>query len=192
MGAAVGTALAGAILMSALTTSFFDGIEGNPDVPDDLSAQAEVELSGGVPFIPDDQLEAALASAGVTGDTADAVVAENADARLAGLRAALAVLALVALGALFAARSIPTRQPGDQRRCPDSGAPPGRVVLGHPVVDHGRAEHEVLHGLPRPAHAAPQQAQREEHAERARRSALVSRGDRPRRSTIRRPISRQP
>ncbi|MGH3337038.1 MAG: MFS transporter [Nocardioides sp.] len=112
MGAAVGTALAGAILMSALTTSFFDGIEGNPDVPDDLSAQAEVELSSGVPFIPDDQLQDALTSAGVTGDTADAVVAENADARLAGLRAALAVLALVSLGALFAARSIPTRQPG--------------------------------------------------------------------------------
>ena len=112
MGAAVGTALAGAILMSALTTSFFDGIEGNPDVPDEVSAQAELELSSGVPFIPDDQLEAALTSAGVTGDTADAVVAENADARLAGLRAALAVLALVSLGALFAARSIPTRQPG--------------------------------------------------------------------------------
>ncbi len=112
MGAAVGTALAGAILMSALTTSFFDGIEGNPDVPDDLSAQAEVELSSGVPFIPDDQLQDALTSAGVAGDTADAVVAENADARLAGLRAALAVLALVSLGALFAARSIPTRQPG--------------------------------------------------------------------------------
>ena len=35
MGAAVGTALAGAILMSALTTSFFNGIEGNPDVPDE-------------------------------------------------------------------------------------------------------------------------------------------------------------
>ena len=112
MGAAVGTALAGAILMSALTTSFFNGIEGNPEVPDDLSAQAEVQLSSGVPFIPDSQLEDALTSAGVTGETADAVVKENTEARLAGLRASLAVLALVALGALFAARSIPTRQPG--------------------------------------------------------------------------------
>lgn len=111
MGAAVGTALAGAILMSALTTSFFQGIEQNPDVPASLSSQAEVQLSSGVPFIPDDQLEAALTEAGVTGDTADAVVAENTEARIAGLRASLAVLALVALGALFAARGIPTRQP---------------------------------------------------------------------------------
>jgi len=112
MGAAVGTALAGAILMSALTTSFFQGIEGNPDVPDNLSSQAEVQLSSGVPFVSDDQLEEALTAAGVTGDTADAVVTENEDARLAGLRVALAALALVALGALFAAGSIPNRQPG--------------------------------------------------------------------------------
>jgi predicted MFS family arabinose efflux permease len=111
-GAAVGTALAGAILISALTTSFFSGLDENPDVPDSVSAQAEVELSGGVPFISDDQLGAALADAGVAGDTADAIVAENEEARLAGLRAALAALALVALGALFAARGIPTRQPG--------------------------------------------------------------------------------
>ena len=111
MGAAVGTALAGAILMSALTTSFFQGIEQNPDVPASLSSQAEVQLSSGVPFIPDDQLEEALTEAGVSGDTADAVIAENTEARIAGLRASLAVLALVALGALFAARGIPTRQP---------------------------------------------------------------------------------
>jgi MFS family permease len=111
-GAAVGTALAGAILISALTSSFFTGIEENPDVPDSVSAQAEVELSSGVPFVSDDQLGAALADAGVAGDTADAIVAENEEARLAGLRASLALLAVVALGALFTARSIPTRQPG--------------------------------------------------------------------------------
>lgn len=111
MGAAVGTALAGAILMSALTSSFFQGIEQNPDVPASLSAQAQVQLSSGVPFIPDDQLQAALNEAGVTGDTAQAVIDENTAARLAGLRASLAVLALVALGALFAARRIPTEQP---------------------------------------------------------------------------------
>ena len=115
MGAAVGTALAGAILMSALTTSFFNGIQDNPDVPASLSDAAETELASGVPFIPDDQLRGALESEGVTGDTADAVVEENVEARLAGLRAALAALSLVALVALFVARSIPTAQPGREK-----------------------------------------------------------------------------
>jgi hypothetical protein len=111
LGASVGTALAGAVLMSALTTSFFTGIAGNPDVPPEATAQAQVQLSSGIPFVSDADLEQALADAGVPEDTAQAVVDENTEARINGLRAALAVLALLALIALGAASSIPTRQP---------------------------------------------------------------------------------
>jgi MFS family permease len=112
LGASIGTALAGTVLMSALATSFFVGIQENPDVPDSLSAQAEVQLESGVPFVSDAQLGDALAAVGVTGATADAVVDENEAARLDALRAALAVLAVVALAALFLSDSLPTRQPG--------------------------------------------------------------------------------
>jgi MFS family permease len=111
LGAAIGTALAGAVLISALTTSFFAGIQENPAVPDNLSARAQVELAGGVPFIPDDQLTRALADAGVADTTASAIVDQNEQARLDGLRSALAVLAVIALLALFLTRGVPTRQP---------------------------------------------------------------------------------
>lgn len=112
LGASLGTAVAGAVLVSALTTSFFTGIADDPAVPDELASTAQVQLASGVPFVPDSQLEAALADAGVTGATADAVVQDNAAARVAGLRAALAVLALVALLALAATRGLPEQQPG--------------------------------------------------------------------------------
>lgn len=115
LGASIGTALAGAVLISSLTASFFEGIEANPDIPQNLTSQAEVKLAGGVPFIADDQLESALEDAGVTGKTADAVVEENEAARLAGLRASLAALALIALVALFLSGGIPTRQSGVPR-----------------------------------------------------------------------------
>ena len=111
LGASVGTALAGALLMSALTTSFFTGIAGNPDVPPEVTAQAQVELSSGIPFVSDADLDQALEDAGVPEDTAQAVIDENEQARINGLRAALAVLALLALVAFGAASSIPTRQP---------------------------------------------------------------------------------
>ena len=111
LGAAIGTALAGAVLISALTTSFFAGIQDNPAVPDNLSARAQVELAGGVPFIPDDELTRALADAGVADTTASAIVDQNEQARLDGLRSALAVLAVIALIALFLTRGVPTRQP---------------------------------------------------------------------------------
>jgi MFS family permease len=113
LGASIGTALAGAVLISALSTSFFAGIQANPAVPEELSSQAQVQLAGGVPFIPDEQLSRALADAGVTGATATAVVEENEAARLDGLRSALFVLAVIALVALFFANSVPERQPGD-------------------------------------------------------------------------------
>jgi hypothetical protein len=111
LGSSIGTALAGAVLISALTSSFLTGIQGNPAIPEQLSSQAQVKLAGGVPFIPDDQLNRALADAGVAKDTAAAIVAENEEARLNGLRSALSVLALIALIALFLSSGIPTRQP---------------------------------------------------------------------------------
>ena len=77
LGASIGTALAGAILISGLTTSFLTGIADHPDVPDNLSSQAQVELAGGIPLIPDQDLKTALQQAGVSGPTADAIVAEN-------------------------------------------------------------------------------------------------------------------
>jgi MFS family permease len=77
LGASIGTALAGAVLISALTTSFLAGIENNPAVPDEVSATAQVQLSSGVPFISDADLRTALHDAGVPQATADAIVEET-------------------------------------------------------------------------------------------------------------------
>ena len=112
LGASIGTALAGAILISALTASFFAGIQDNPDVPDSVTTNAQTELSSGVPFVSDADLEAALSDAGVPAKTTDAIIEENAQARIDGLRAALSVLALFALLALAFTKGIPTVQPG--------------------------------------------------------------------------------
>ncbi|MEV4411644.1 MFS transporter [Catellatospora sp. NPDC049609] len=113
LGASIGTALAGAVLISQLTTSFLTGVRDNPAVPDAVFEQAQVQLAAGVPFVSDAQLSQSLAAAGVDQQQADAIVAENEQARLDGLRAALALLAILALVALFVARRIPDRQPDD-------------------------------------------------------------------------------
>ena len=111
LGASIGTALAGAVLISALTASFLTGIADNPDVPDSVVESAEVELAGGIPFVSDADLDDALTAAGVDAATADAIIDENADARLDALRVSLSVLALIALVGLFTTRRIPTQQP---------------------------------------------------------------------------------
>jgi hypothetical protein len=112
LGASLGTALAGSILIAGLSTSFLQGIQQSPEVPDSVKSQASVELAAGVPFISDADLQTALDDAGVPAETSQEIIEVNQDARLDGLRAALVLLAGVALIALFAARRIPTEQPG--------------------------------------------------------------------------------
>ena len=115
-GASLGTALTGSILIAALTASFLTGIDENPAVPDEVVAQANVQLSSGGEFISDAQLQTALQQAGVDEQTTQAIVDENEQARVDGLRATLALLALFALLAMFFTGRVPTEQPG---------APPG-------------------------------------------------------------------
>jgi len=115
LGASIGTALAGAVLISVLTTTFLGSVASNAAIPKELSAQAQVQLSAGVPFVSDADLSAALQEAGVPPASAQAVVDENVKSRINGLRAALAVLALMALVALATTRRLPEAPSADEQ-----------------------------------------------------------------------------
>ncbi|HZB35507.1 MAG TPA: MFS transporter, partial [Gaiellaceae bacterium] len=116
LGASLGTALAGSLLIATLSSSFLTNVQQSQAIPASAKEQAQVELAGGIPFISDADLEAALDEAGASSETTDAAVDANADARLDGLRSALAILAVLAVLALFLAQSIPTRPPGSVER----------------------------------------------------------------------------
>ena len=138
LGASIGTALSGAVLVSALTTSLIAGIQQNPAVPSDLKAKANTELASGVPFLSDKDLQAALDKSGVPKNTADAIVKDNANARIDALRSSLSVIALIALIALFSSVGIPERQPaaardgppGEPDDAPDSSSAPLHPAAG--------------------------------------------------------------
>ena len=122
LGASIGTALAGAVLISAMTASFFTGIQNNPKVPDSVVSQAQTKLGGGVPFISEADAKAALKKANVPSATAEEIVNQNEKSQIDGLRAAEAILALLALVALPFTRGIPTVQPGAQAKPRPSAA----------------------------------------------------------------------
>ena len=65
LGSSIATALAGAVLISALTASILSGLENNTDVPASVIESAPVQLAAGVPFMSDADLEAALEEANV-------------------------------------------------------------------------------------------------------------------------------
>jgi MFS family permease len=111
LGISIGTALSGAIVIAALSSSFLTGVQENPAVPAPVKSKATTELSGGIPFLSDEELKTALDEARVPPRATDAIVEENETARLDGLRAALSVLAIFALIGVFFTGRIPTEQP---------------------------------------------------------------------------------
>ena len=112
LGASLGTALAGSLLIATLSSSFLTAIAHDPAVPQRVSSNAAVKLAGGVPFISDASLESTLTDAHVPPRQRDAAMSSYRGARVEGLKAALALLALITVVALFAAQLITTRQPG--------------------------------------------------------------------------------
>jgi EmrB/QacA subfamily drug resistance transporter len=112
LGASIGTALAGSLLIASLTSSFIANIEASPAIPPQVKSQASTELAGGVPFTSDADLEGALEEAGASTAATAAALEANADARLDGLRSALTILAVLAVAALFFTQRIPRSPPG--------------------------------------------------------------------------------
>jgi MFS family permease len=114
LGASFGTAVAGSILIAAMTTAFLTHIDNNPAVRDEVAQKANVELASGIPFLSDADLTSALKDAGLTQQETQAALDANAQARITGLRAALAVLAALALVSLFFTGRIPSRPIGSE------------------------------------------------------------------------------
>ncbi|MCJ7832100.1 MAG: MFS transporter, partial [Actinobacteria bacterium] len=113
LGASLGTALAGGVLIGALTASFLSGIAQNPDVPESVVSEANVQLTSGVPFISDADLQTAMQDADLDAQTQQAVLEVNQQARVDGFRLSLALLAFLAVIALFFTGRIPAQQPGE-------------------------------------------------------------------------------
>jgi MFS family permease len=111
LGASLGTALAGSVMIAAVASSFLTNVEQSSAIPQRVKADAQVELASGVPFVSDADLESALDEANVRSRASEAALDAYRDARIDGLRSALAILAVLAVCALFFAQRIPTTQP---------------------------------------------------------------------------------
>ncbi len=131
LGASMGTALVGSILIIVLTASLAHGITENPAIPQRVKDQTAVQMQSGVPFVSDAQLSAELSAAGVHGQAQDEIVKENEQARYDGLRVALSVVLLVGVLGLFLSGGLPMEPVGGEPE-PETVAdePPAPAVSG--------------------------------------------------------------
>lgn len=109
LGASIGTALAGSVLIAVLTASFLSNIERNPAIPAQVKDQTTAQLSGGAPFVSDAQLRTALSASGTDTKLTQAALEANDAAQIDGLKAALALLAVIGTCGLAFVHRIPAR-----------------------------------------------------------------------------------
>jgi hypothetical protein len=111
LGASLGTALAGSVMIAAVSSAFLTNIQHSSAIPDRVKSDAQVQLAGGVPFVSDADLQHALDQAHVSRKSTSAALNAYGDARIDGLTSSLVLLAFVALAGLFLAQRIPRSQP---------------------------------------------------------------------------------
>ncbi len=125
LGASMGTALIGSVLIATLSTAALTGVAGSSTIDDAVKSQLTTELATGVPFISDAQVDAALTAAGVSATDAAEIAQINADARLQALQVAFAAAGLVAIVALFLTGRIPVVPPGSSAESTDTDTDTG-------------------------------------------------------------------
>ena len=140
LGASMGTALIGSVLIATLSTAALTGVAESPDDPATRSRpRSPPSWSAGCRSSPTRSSQTALADAGVPPGRRGRHRRDQRRRPAEALQVAFALVGLVAIGALFITGRIPTVPPGsrgvgrtgDRRRAP----PPG-LSTPHLRVDH--------------------------------------------------------
>ncbi|WP_374105617.1 MFS transporter [Rhodococcus erythropolis] len=108
LASAVGTALAGALLVAILSFSVGQAVVGNVDLPESLIAQVNLD---NINFVGNDQLRELLDNTDATDEQIDTAVAVNEDARLGTLKLGLLILAAISATAIIPATRLPNYRP---------------------------------------------------------------------------------
>jgi hypothetical protein len=107
LGASLGTALIGSVLILSLTSGVLDRIEQNPAVPQAARERIAEIASTGIPVVPVDDVEQAVLEAGASAEAATAIAADYGDAQLFGLKQSIGAVAVFALLSLWFTRRLP-------------------------------------------------------------------------------------
>jgi MFS family permease len=110
LASAVGTAVAGALLVGILSWGIAQAVMANTYLPPELTEEVSLENAN---FVSNDQLRELLAGTNATESQTAEFVRINEEARLSALRAGLLVLAGISALAIVPAARLPRYRPGE-------------------------------------------------------------------------------
>jgi Na+/melibiose symporter-like transporter len=112
LGASLGTALIGAVLIAALTSGFVSRVEENPAVAEPVKERVQQVEQAGIPVVPVEDVEQAALDEGIEPAQAEAIADDYGDAQIQGLKRAIGAVAIFALLGLWFTRRLPDRALG--------------------------------------------------------------------------------
>jgi MFS family permease len=110
LGASLGTALIGSVLLLGLLNGFNTRIQQNPDLSSDVKVQVSKATEAGIPIVTTDQANQALRDAGLPPADATTVTHDYADAQLAALKTSMLAVAFLAALSFWFTRRLPGKR----------------------------------------------------------------------------------
>jgi hypothetical protein len=107
LGASLGTALIGAVLIVGLINGFNDRITDNPQLPASVEQTITANTEEGIDIVPVSDVEQRASDAGLPQGEANAIADAYGDAQLDALRRSLGAVAALALLSLWFTRRLP-------------------------------------------------------------------------------------
>jgi len=109
LGASLGTALIGSVLLAGLLTGFNTRVLNNPAYSSSTKTQITAATEQGIEIVTTEQVHTAAVNAGLSPSEADAVTSDYADAELEALKKAMFAVAMLALISIMFTRRLPSR-----------------------------------------------------------------------------------
>ncbi|MGX9429106.1 MULTISPECIES: MFS transporter [Bradyrhizobium] len=110
LAAAVGTAVAGALLVGLLSSIALASIAASPKLTPELQAQVDLD---NINFVSNDRLQTVLADTSASPAEVAEAVRVNTEARLRALKIGLLIMAALALVSIIPAGRLPNYRPGE-------------------------------------------------------------------------------
>src|SRR5262249_18288297 len=120
LASAVGTAVAGALLVGLLSTMILRNIAENPLLPPEIRSQVDLDS---ITFVSNDRLQSAMERTSANREQVAEALQVNADARLRALKFGLLIMAALAFITIMPAGRLPTYVPGEIPAEPPPRAP---------------------------------------------------------------------
>jgi MFS family permease len=110
LGASLGTALVGSVMIASLTTNFVQSISQNPAIPQSVKTSISDNSTAGVPIVSATDVENYAVEAGLSQSEAESISSDYKTSQVTSLKASMVFLTGLAVLTLLLSRNIPDKK----------------------------------------------------------------------------------